>query len=66
MAPIIWPSPTTHSLRAGQTTHKDRSKPRPEENRESRGSKKIKVKVKILYSKHYWAIKYKKKNLQMD
>jgi hypothetical protein len=66
MAPIIGPSPTTHSLRAGQTTHKDRSKPRPEENRESRGSKKIKVKVKILYSKHYWAIKYKKINLQMD
>jgi hypothetical protein len=64
MAPIIGPSPTTHSLRAGQTTHKDRSKPRPEENRESRGVKKIIV--KILYSKHYWAIKYKKKNLQMD
>jgi hypothetical protein len=57
VASIVGPSPTLHSLRAGQTVHKNHSKPRPEKNRESRGFKKIIV--KILYSKHYWAIKYK-------
>jgi hypothetical protein len=61
VASIVGPSPTLHSLRAGQTIHKNHSKPRPEKNRESRGVKKIikKIIVKILYSKHYWAIKYK-------
>jgi hypothetical protein len=51
VAPIIGPSPTTHSLRVGHTIHKDHSKPRPEENdREWRENKKIKL--KILYSKN--------------
>ncbi|MDT7878288.1 MAG: hypothetical protein RQ862_07000 [Candidatus Caldarchaeales archaeon] len=25
-----------------------------------------KIRVKILYNRYYWAIQYKKKNLQMD
>jgi hypothetical protein len=65
VAPITRPSPTLHSLRAGHTIHKDHSKPSLEENDRESGGENKKIKLKILYNKHYWAIQYMN-DLKMD